>query len=301
MTGKARCRVHGGASTGATSLEGKERQAEGRRLYLRKLRGQQGGPATATLPGAPVSLSDAAVSASAGFPADPVERMRLHALASLPPQGDSLGVKNDRLAHPHRVADAPAAPLEQPAAPEWVTIQDGNGNPITVKVTPPDPETCRRILDELFPDGVVPALQPQAAKPALAAANPTPTPDAGAGALPPVIVEDASLLAREVEEIAQAAIARIKELLKNPFDRTDPNFAALIRFLSSTYNTSMTTIARTDDTRLKRQAVSRLDTILARVAEERLKRDARRTVEGETATELHDTRTVEETPHGDAS
>jgi hypothetical protein len=286
MAGKARCRVHGGTSTGARSVDGKKRQAEGRRRYLRELRGQQGGPPQATLPGAPVRLSDAAAFAS------PVDRMRLDALASLPPQ-------------PAPLSEVPRAEPEPPPQeqavgeePEWLTIQDGCGNPITVKVTPP--ETFSRVLNELFPDSVVPALRQVPTKPALAITNPAPN-EGPPAVLPPVIVEDTSKLATEVEDIAQAAIERIKELLKHPFDNKDPNFAALLRFLSSTYNTSMTTIARTDDTRLKRQAVSRLDTILERVAQERLKRDARRTIEGATAAGLCDTRTIEEVPDGDAS
>jgi hypothetical protein len=97
---------------------------------------------------------------------------------------------------------------------------------------------------------------------------------------PPALVEDASKLAGDVEEIAQTAIDRIKEILEHPLDRQDPNFAALLRFLSSTYNTSMTTIQRADETRLKRQTVSRLPEILARVEEERRKRDLR-VIEGQ--------------------
>jgi hypothetical protein len=222
--------------------------------------------------------------------------MRLDALSNLPQRGAPTGCEHERLADTHRVADVPPPPLEQAAEsePEWVTIQDGYGNPITVKVTPP--ETFSRVLDELFPDGVVPALRQVPATPVLAIANPAPN-EGPPAVLPPVIVEDTSKLATEVEDIAQAAIERIKELLKAPFDRADPNFAALLRFLSSTYNTSMTTIARTDDTRLKRQAVSRLDTILARVAEERAKRDARRIIESTTV----DAALTTETPHGDAS
>jgi hypothetical protein len=134
----------------------------------------------------------------------------------------------------------------------------------------------------------VPAASP---KPTSTASNPAPLPGPPA-MLPPVIVEDTSKLATEVEDIAQAAIERIKELLKHPFDNKDPNFAALLRFLSSTYNTSMTTIARTDDNRLKRQAVSKLDYILERAAEERRQRDARKTVEGTTPKELGDARTT---------
>jgi hypothetical protein len=63
----------------------------------------------------------------------------------------------------------------------------------------------------------------------------------------------------------------------------------------------MTTIARTDDNRLKRQAVSKLDYILERAAEERLKRDARNTIAGATVNELHATRTTGEVPCDDAS
>ena len=141
---------------------------------------------------------------------------------------------------------------------------------------------------------------PAPPKPTLTVSNPAP--ELGPPAvLPSPIAEDTSRLAAEVEDIAQAAIERIKELLKHPFDSKDPNFAALLRFLSSTYNTSMTTIARTDDNRLKRQAVSRLDYILERAAEERRKRDARSAIEGTTVNELHDTRTTSEMPYDDAS
>ena len=41
---KQRCRLHGGVSTGAKSLDGKQRQAEGRARYLQKLRGEDRKP-----------------------------------------------------------------------------------------------------------------------------------------------------------------------------------------------------------------------------------------------------------------
>ena len=298
MAGKTRCRVHGGTSTGARSLDGKQRQAEGRQRYFAQLRGRQGGSAKATIPAPPVSTPAAAARKAASTTATPVERMRLDALSNLPPQPAPKVCENERLADADRVADVPPPHLEQSAEPELVTIYDCYGDPITVK--PTSPEAFRRVLDELFPNGVFADAKPQPAKPALAVANPAPQPGPPA-VLPPVIVEDTSKLANEVEDIAQAAIERIKELLKHPFDSEDPNFAALLRFLSSTYNTSMITIARTDDNRLKRQAVSRLDYILERAAEERRKRDARSAIEGTTVNELHDTRTTSEVPYDDAS
>ena len=180
---------------------------------------------------------------------------------------------------------------------------------------PPTPEERQAVLDRAFmprtPRSGAPRAMPPPPKddPADRFTSDKPTltvsdraPELGPPAvLPPVIVEDTSKLATEVEDIAQAAIERIKELLKHPFDSEDPNFAALLRFLSSTYNPSMTTIARTDDNRLKQQAVSKLDYILERAAEERRKRDARSTIEGKTLEKLHDMRTTGEVPCDDAS
>jgi hypothetical protein len=267
MPGKKRCRVHGGASTGARSLDGKQRQAEGRERYFARLRGQQGGPPRATIP--------ARDGASAS--ADPVEHMRLEALASLPPAGNI----------PPAPASAPAAPWAIPPPPkaepwpEMVTIFDTEGNPIEVPVSPP--EQHRREIDQLvrdlFASGVLPLPQPQAEppKPILAAENPTPQPaDVSPVPIPMVVEEDTSKLAVDVEQIASAAIDQIKELLKHPLDKQDPNFAALLRFLSSTYNTSMTTITRTDATRLQHKRESRLNFILEHAQEERAKYELRR-------------------------
>jgi hypothetical protein len=124
-----------------------------------------------------------------------------------------------------------------------------------------------------------PASPPPPPKPTVVAVNPARQPADDSPVPPPAIVEDASKLAIDVEQIASAAIDQIKEILRHPLDRQDPNFAALLRFLSSTYNTSMTTILRADENRLKRQAISRLPEIAARAAEERRKRDERRTIE----------------------
>src|SRR6516165_3518870 len=73
LHGKQRCRLHGGASTGAKSLDGKQRQAEGRARYLRKVRGEgrKPGPARGT-GGRP--RKDSKVVA-------PLERFRLDTLA----------------------------------------------------------------------------------------------------------------------------------------------------------------------------------------------------------------------------
>jgi hypothetical protein len=160
-----------------------------------------------------------------------------------------------------------------------------------------EPDSLPPIASAVLP---VHELDPQQAspKPTLAAVNPAPQP-ADLSPVPlPVIVEDTSKLATDVEQIAQAAIDRIKEILKAPLNRQDPNFAALLRFVASTYNTSMTTILRADENRLKRQAINRLPEIMARAAEERSKREARRTIEGATVPE---TVTIESNDSGDAA
>jgi hypothetical protein len=50
VSGSRRCRLHGGFSTGARSPEGKQRQAEGRRRWLERLRaeGKKPGPPKGT-------------------------------------------------------------------------------------------------------------------------------------------------------------------------------------------------------------------------------------------------------------
>src|SRR6516165_8206860 len=266
LHGKQRCRLHGGASTGAKSLDGKQRQAEGRARWLRKLRGEGRRPGPAKGTGGRPRKDSTAVA--------PVERLRLDTLAVI-----DMEKGNTRMSEP------------SPTPEEWQAVLDPALMPRTPRSgAPADRFTCEPLAD-------IPAPP----KPTLTVSNPAPEPGPPA-ALPPVIVEDASKLATEVEIIAQAAIERIKELLKHPFDSKDPNFAALLRFLSSTYNTSMTTIARTDDNRLKRQAVSRLDYILERAAEERRKRDARSAIEGTALKGRHETRNQPaEAPYDDAS
>ena len=276
LHGKQRCCLHGGASTGAKSLDGKQRQAEGRAHYLQKLRGEghKPGPAKGT-GGRP--RKDSRVVA-------PIERLRLDTLAMI-----DTGEGSTQMPKPPPTPEEWQAVLDPAFAPR-APLSDAP------RVVPPPSkdEPADRFTGELSAD--IPAPP----KPTLTVSNPAP--ELGPPAvLPSAIVEDTSRLAAEVEDIAQAAIERIKELLKHPFDSKDPNFAALLRFLSSTYNTSMTTIARTDDNRLKRQAVSKLDYILERAAEERRKRDARSTIEGKTLKELHDTRPTGEVPHDDAS
>jgi hypothetical protein len=107
--------------------------------------------------------------------------------------------------------------------------------------------------------------------------NPDPLPPMGPPA--PVLVQDTNALASDVETIAKQAIERIKEILAHPLDRQDPNFAALLRFLASTYGSTMNTMLRADENRLRHRTIDRMPEILARVDEERRLRDAR-TIEG---------------------
>jgi hypothetical protein len=73
LTGKRRCALHGGLSTGAKSLDGKQRQAEGRERWLCKLRGRGRKPGPAKGTGGRARKTTV----------DPVERQRLNVLAAL--------------------------------------------------------------------------------------------------------------------------------------------------------------------------------------------------------------------------
>jgi hypothetical protein len=55
---------------------------------------------------------------------------------------------------------------------------------------------------------------------------------------------------------------------------------ALLKFTASVYGSTMNTILRADENRLRHRAVDRLPELLERVAEEERKRAARRTIEG---------------------
>jgi hypothetical protein len=196
---------------------------------------------------------------------DPVERIRLDALKTLPRER----VKDDRVEKGSAMTEEKTSPAAPPQEFQAILEREFGARPVqsasTVpNPTPPDEPRC-------LVSGMMAIAPPpeRSAEPDLVPTDRGPVPP------PPVLVEDASQLAGDVEEIAQTAIDRIKEILEHPLDRQDPNFAALLRFLSSTYNTSMTTIQRADETRLKRQTVSRLPEILARVEEERRKRDLR--------------------------
>jgi hypothetical protein len=124
-------------------------------------------------------------------------------------------------------------------------------------------------------------VRPPPPKPVLAVSNPDP-PLPTIPSPPPelTLVHDANALASDVEAIGRLAMARIKETLGKPFDPADPNYVALLKFTASVYGSTMNTILRADENRLRHRAVDRLPELLQRVAEEERKRDARRTIEG---------------------
>ena len=90
------------------------------------------------------------------------------------------------------------------------------------------------------------------------------------------LVHDADALAKDVTTIGQLAMARIKETLTKPFDPADANYVALLKFTASVYGSTMNTILRADENRLRHRAVDRLPELLQRVAEEEHKRCERR-------------------------
>ena len=97
-------------------------------------------------------------------------------------------------------------------------------------------------------------------------------------------MHDANALASDVDAIGRLAITRIKETLAKPFDPADENYVALLKFTASVYSSTMNTILRADENRLRHRAVDRLPELLNRVRDEERKREARRTIEGT----LHD-------------
>jgi hypothetical protein len=149
--------------------------------------------------------------------------------------------------------------------------------------TPEEMEEVQRELRQLLVDNI-PADPPP--KPVLVASNPDPQPPP----LLPISVDrpDIALvvdndatnaLARELEENARVAAKRVREVLDNPPEKGDPLYPQWLQFLSSTYSSSMTTLVRVDENKLRRQEISRLPELLAKVAEQERLRDARRTIE----------------------
>jgi hypothetical protein len=91
------------------------------------------------------------------------------------------------------------------------------------------------------------------------------------------LVHDADQLANDLSTIGQLAMARIKDTLAKPFDPADSNYAALLRFTSGVYNSTMTTMLRADENLLRARTIDRLPELLNRVAEEERKRGERQT------------------------
>jgi hypothetical protein len=141
----------------------------------------------------------------------------------------------------------------------------------------------RRLADKLFADlsNGHPSTAP---KPILAVSNPEPLPPIAPQPAELTLVHDANALAGDVDAIGRLAITRIKETLAKPFDPADENYVALLKFTASAYGSTMNTILRADENRLRHRAVDRLPELLSRVRDEERKREARRTIEGT----LHD-------------
>jgi hypothetical protein len=89
------------------------------------------------------------------------------------------------------------------------------------------------------------------------------------------LVHDADALARDIAAIGRLATARIKETLSKPFNPSDPNYQALLRFTSGVYNSTMTTMLRADENLLRARAVDKLPELLERIALEERKRHER--------------------------
>jgi hypothetical protein len=249
LTGKTRCKLHGGMSDGPGQIspEGRQRINEGRVRWLAKMRaeGRKPGPSKGECPPK----------------IDPVEKLRTDTLDAVKEMGSSEKRALDDFASLFGDTNATQEPPPSPA---------------------PSNEQIEATFAALF--GREPPSQ-QPAKPQVVSRNDNPQPlplaDIGRSCVVHETSDiangrtDASELAGAVERVARQAIVRIEEILRHPLDRSDPNFAALLRFLASTYNTSMGTLVRVDENKLRKQQIDRLPQILKRVEEERRLQDQR--------------------------
>ena len=88
------------------------------------------------------------------------------------------------------------------------------------------------------------------------------------------LVHDADALARDIAAIGRLAIERIRETLSRPFDASDANYPALLRFTSGVYNSTLGAMLKADENLLRARAVDKLPEFLERVAlEEKKRRD----------------------------
>jgi hypothetical protein len=260
--------MHGGRSTGARSLDGKQRQREGYARYVLRLRGQGRKPGPAKGTGGRPCKRDML---------DQVEEQRRDALAAL------------SVADTKRGSPAMTPPTE-PRDNSWWTpeLEAAIADAFTINPLSPaalaEKEARQRDAE---PKAEYERREEEAARaarwPRLAASNPAPVP---APPLPPpelTLVHDRSALASDVEMIAHLAMNRIKATLEKPFDPADQNYQQLLKFVCSIYGTTMNVIVRSDENRLKQRAVDRLPELLERVAAEERKRAARHTIEGTTS------------------
>ena len=127
-------------------------------------------------------------------------------------------------------------------------------------------------LRKLFQDERTKEAQESACKPHLVTSNELPAPQNERASTQLTLVHDADALAHDIATIGKLAIARIKETLSKPFNPSDPNYQALLRFTSGVYNSTMNTMLKADENLLRARAVDRLPELLERIAQEERKR-----------------------------
>ena len=127
-------------------------------------------------------------------------------------------------------------------------------------------------LRKLFQDERAKEAQESACKPHLVTSNELPAPQNERASTQLTLVHDADALAHDIATIGKLAIARIKETLSKPFNPSDPNYQALLRFTSGVYNSTMNTMLKADENLLRARAVDRLPELLERIAQDERKR-----------------------------
>ncbi len=87
----------------------------------------------------------------------------------------------------------------------------------------------------------------------------------------PIPADDKSPLASKLERLSEKALAKSDQILDMAPEIDDANFGTVLRAQTAVINSTLTTQARTDETRLRAQAVDRLDEICRVIQEEEKK------------------------------
>jgi hypothetical protein len=304
--------MHGGLSTGPKTPDGREKQIAATKQHFAKARGDEHGhhnmdSETGTQADRKQPVRKTTIQHRSPAANDPTARLQTDTLAAMS-EIDKL------FEHPAANA-APEATAQATPDATQNAHQNDNARGIDpdeaeavmllasmVKDTSKEAQNetgqndQRQTLEELF--GIKPgepekaekaekAEKPAPPKPRVVARNDAPHPQPLATIGMPVVIDNTRTdaivdgrmntdeLAGAVKRLARETIRQMQKIVENPLDSSHPHFAAWMRLVASSYNTSMSTLCRVDETAMRKQEIDRMPEILRRVEEERRLRDQR--------------------------